>query len=137
MAYVPQAAACLLIPFNEIPHLFVVLNDPCKDGQCLLVMLSSIKEGKHHDKACVLGKGDHDFIQVPTYVVYRLANTASARHIGNMVDKKFYTDKGVMKGEVFDQIVAGIFSSDETRGFVINYARSVGLKPPEKAPAKP
>ena len=123
MAYVPSARACLLIPFNDVPHLFVVLNDPCKDGQCLLVMLSSVKEGKPHDKTCVLNKGDHEFVDRPTFVVYRLANTVNAKHIGAMVDKKLYVKKQVMKEEAFVKIVQGLHASDEAKPFAISYAK--------------
>lgn len=127
MAYVPYCRASLLIPFNDVPHLFVVMNDPCKDGLCLLVMLSSVKEGKAHDKSCVLNEADHEFIKHPTYVVYRLANTVNSNHITSMVAKKFYVEKADVTTEVFNQIVDGLYASDETRPFVISYAQSVGL----------
>lgn len=127
MSYSPYRRACLLIPFHDAPHLFVVLNDPCKDENCLIVMISSIKENRKHDDTCVLNKGDHEFIVKPSYVVYRLAETALASHISNMVAKRFYTIKQDCSETLYDKIVDGLTASDETRPRIIKYADSVGL----------
>ena len=90
-------------------------------------MLSSNKDGKHHDPSCVLEKGSHDFIDKPTHVVYRLANTVGAVHISNMVERKFYTPKDDMSDEVFSKVVTGFYASDETRPFAIEYAKKNGI----------
>jgi hypothetical protein len=130
MAYVPACGDCLLIPFDNVPHLFVVMNDPCKDKLCLLLMVSSIKKDRHHDTACLLNAGDHPFINKPSFVVYRLAQTTPAGHIGNMVAKKYYTQKGVLDEKVFDRIVMGLEASENTRPAMFEYAESVGLVEP-------
>jgi hypothetical protein len=127
MPYKPSCGDCLLIPYNNVPHLFVVMNDPCKDKLCLLVMVSSIKENRHHDDACILKKGDHDFISRRSYVVYRLAETSLASHITNMVEKNFYVRKGTLSNEVFNRIVDGLETSSETRPTMLKFAREVGL----------
>lgn len=124
MAYVPYRRATLLIPVNDIPHLFIVMNDPCSDGLCLLAMVSSIKPKKFHDTACVLKQGDHEFVKKDSFIVYRIAETTSALHISNMVGKKFYTCKADMIAAVFKRVVDGIFVSDETRPSVISYAEA-------------
>ncbi|GAB9205978.1 hypothetical protein BDS110ZK18_22570 [Bradyrhizobium diazoefficiens] len=127
MAYVPYRQACLLRPFNEKPHLFAVLNDPCGEGLCLSVMVSSIKEGRNHDKACILDPGDHEFIKVPSYLVYRLAETDAVTHISAMVEKKYYITKDNVSDEVFKRIVAGLHASDEVRPRIVSYAKKNGI----------
>lgn len=127
MSYSPYVRACLLIPFNDKPHLFVVLNDPCEDELCLLVMFSSNKDGKYHDPACVLQKGAHEFIDKATHVVYRLANTIAASHISNMVEKRYYIPKEDLSVETFAEVVSGLHSSDETKPFAIKYAKKNGI----------
>ena len=54
MGYRPHKKAGLLIPFNEVPHLFVVLNDPDSDDQCLLVMATSINDADTKGSSIVL-----------------------------------------------------------------------------------
>lgn len=127
MPYSPHRRACLLIPFNDNPHLFVVLNDPCKDGYCLLVMVSSIKNDRPYDGACLLNQGEHEFIAHPSYVVYRLANLARAIHISNMVDKKYYIEKPDIEEEIYERVITGLIASDETRPRIIEYAKNVGI----------
>lgn len=127
MPYAPYRGACLFIPYNDVPHLFVVLNDPCKDGLCLLVMASSIKQNRHHDSACLLDKGDHDFITKPTYIVYRIAYQARAVHISGLVEKGYYKIADDASDDLLQRVTQGLFVSDELTGTMDKYARSVGL----------
>lgn len=123
--YVPHRRACFLRPYNDVPHLFVVLNDPCKDGQCLCVMLSSVKPNRKHDAACMLKAGDHEFIKAETYLVYRLAEVERAEHITKMVGLNYYVLKSDMSEEAFAKVLAGLHSSDETRPRLITYINDV------------
>jgi len=127
MAYVPYKRASLLIPFHNSPHLFILLNDPCEQGLCLSVMISSIKQNKPYDAACVLEPGVHEFITLKSSVVYRQAETPAAKHIGNMVDRKYYTVKADVSEDLFKKVVSGLFASDNTRPRIITYANGVGL----------
>ncbi len=122
MPYSPYEMAGILMPYHDNPHLFAVMNDPCPEGQCLVLMITSIKENRYHDPTCVLGVGDHSFIRHPSWVAYRLAEMTSARHIGNMVDKKYFISKDDWTADVFNRIAAGIYSSDDTRRAVERYA---------------
>ena len=128
MSYVPYRRASLLIPFHNSPHLFILLNDPCKDGMCLAVMVSSIKQNRIYDPACVLEPGVHEFITVRSSVVYRQAETPMAQHIANMVARKYYSVKADFTEDLFNKVVSGLFVSDNTRPRIIAYAKSVGLK---------
>jgi len=127
MAYLPHARACLSIPFNEVPHLFVVLNDPCPAGECLLVMVSSIKDNRIHDAACVLDDGDHPYVDRPSYMVYRMAETMQAARISKMVELKYYEQRVNMDPAIFDKICAGLFASEETKLRIIKYAKAQGI----------
>lgn len=127
MAYQPYRGATLLIPYNNAPHLFAVLNDPCKDGLCLLVMLTSIKEGRVHDPACTFAGGEHEFINKPSYILYRMAEHVMARHISNMVEKGYYTPKADLDAAQLARVTAGLFDSEETRLKMIKYATACGL----------
>lgn len=127
MGYTPYELAGFLGPYGDTPHLFTVMNNPCKHGLCMALMVSSIKEGRSHDKSCILDVGDHEFIKRPTYVVYRLAITARAAHVGNMVDKSLYIPKEDWKLSVFKRIADGLHASLETPFGMIRYARENGI----------
>lgn len=121
--YTPHRGACILIPFNEVPHLFVSLNDPCpEDDHCLFVMLTSVKDRRAFDEACVFEGGEHPFIKQRTYVLYRLAETQPARRIINMVQKRYYVPKEDESDQMLTQIISGLEKSDETRMRIIRYA---------------
>lgn len=127
MTYAPYRKATLLIPFNDAPHLFVVMNDPDADGLCLLIMLTSIKAGKSSDKTCSLDAGCHPFVQHPTFALYRLADHSPAVHISNMVEKKYYVPKDDVSQALYDQIRDGMYASDETKSRIINYGQRLGI----------
>lgn len=126
MADPPYKGSAFLAPYNDELHLFVAMNDPDKGGQCLLLMVTTIRK-RRHDPACVIQAGEHEFIRHPSYVLYRTAETALARHITNMIDKKIYVPKADVSQELFEKLANGIFDSDEIRPRVIAYARSAGI----------
>lgn len=127
MGYRPHKRAALLIPYNDVPHLFVVMNDPDQEGDCLLIMATSVKQGRKFDGACTLASGCHSFITHPTYMLYRMANCVSATHIGKMVDKKYYSQKADVTQALFKQIGDGLFDSDETPQRIISYAEAIDI----------
>jgi hypothetical protein len=124
MPYSPYEMAGLLMPYNDAPHLFAVMNDPCPDGQCLVLMVTTLKAGRYHDPACLLNVGDHPFIRHPSWIAYRIAETPRAAHVGNMVDKKLFIPRDDWTPAVFNRLAAGIYNSDDTRGGIIKYANA-------------
>lgn len=127
MTWAPYKGACLLIPFNDVPHLFVVLTDPCVDGMFLAVMVTSIKAGRTHDPTCEFAGGEHGFIVKPSYILYRLADTISARHAASMVAKGYYSAKPDLSPAELKRVTDGLFDSDETKRRIMNYATAQGL----------
>lgn len=125
--YVPYRSASFLGPINEVHHLFAVLNHPCVERECLLVNVTSIKPAKYFDPACVLDVGDHPFIQHPSYMLYRLANTMAAGRITKMVGLKYYLTREDWGSAVFQRILDGIRASDDTPKRIINYADANGI----------
>lgn len=118
----PYELASYLGPYGETPHLFAVMNDPCKDGLCMTIMMSTIKADRSYDTTCVLNPGDHSFIVKPTQVVYRLATTMRADHINNMMAKHIYVQREDWLPAVFNQIAAGIHASDNISQGMVRYA---------------
>lgn len=127
MTYVPYRTAGLLIPFNEVPHLFAVMNDECASGMCLTIMITSIRDGKYHDPACVLDVGDHPFIQHPSYLLYRMSETVLAKRITSLVGKNYYIPKDDFDPSVFGRIANGIRASDDTPIRIVRYADEIGI----------
>ena len=96
-------------------------------GQCLTVMVTSIKEGRAYDAACVLDVGDHPYITKRSYLLYRMADAQLADHISKMVELSYYEVNEDMGAEVFERIARGLFDSEEVKMRVIRYANSVGI----------
>jgi hypothetical protein len=125
--YAPYKGATILAPYNEVPHLFVVMNDPCKDGLCLLVMVTSIKPNKHYYSACILDVGDHPFLRHPSHVLYRMAEPVRMTHIVKMVDLHYYTPKDDLDASIFSRVAGGVYASDDTPLRIIRYAKANGI----------
>ena len=127
MAQLPYKSGGLLIPFNPELHLFCILNDPCASRLCLVTMITTIYDGRHHDPACVIDVGDHPFIRHPSYLLYRAADTLRASQIVSLIDQKYYIPREDFEAAVFKRIRDGLFASDETKRWAINYARDLRI----------
>ena len=121
--------ATLLIDYMGGPHLNVVLHGVEPDGLHLLAPISSVKEGRFTDRACVLEAGDHEFLKRESYVVYAKMHEIRTRHIVRMVVAKIYEPKGLLSGDVFARVVNGVFKSDEVRTRRVDEIRRSGLLP--------
>ena len=90
-------------------------------------MVTTIYEDKIHDPACILDIGDHPFIKHKSYISYRGAEIASAHKIDKFLRSGYYKPKEDFSDIVLDRIVNGLFNSDDTRRYVMEYADRVGL----------
>lgn len=123
----PYERGGMLAPFHDKPHLWIVMNDGCSAGQCLVIMISTIYASRPHDPACVLDVGDHDFLDHPSYAVYRLAETPTVARVQALLARGYYKPKEDFPAATFARIAKGIFASDETRRRIVTYAETVGL----------
>lgn len=126
MNYSTYKKGTLLIPSGpkkDGSHLFVVMTNRCSENCHLLLSISSIKEGVAFDNTCELQVGEHSFIKVPSYVVYRLPEKRSAEHIEKCVKGWLFHPREDMSDMTFDRMFAGIFASDFSPMWVIKYAR--------------
>ncbi len=78
MTFKPQKKATLLMPSGppddpERRHLWVILTDSCQHEANLLVNVSTLRDGRFHDPACILEPGEHKRITVRSWIEYRRA----------------------------------------------------------------
>lgn len=98
-------------------HLFAILIEPLAvDGygsqpMVLMVPVCTLHDGLNVETCCVLGPGDHPFIQRPSYLDYRLSRLEQVSHIEKMVQKGQYSAKEAFDGTVLHRIVAGALES--------------------------
>lgn len=69
--------------------ILAVFKDPAVAGvQCSFVTITSVQKHKVIDKACLLDKDDHgDFIHIPSFAYYKMANIKSERQILAMINQ--------------------------------------------------
>lgn len=127
MNYIPYRKASLLIPFNDAPHLFAVMNDQCRNNMCLIIMITSLREGKYHDPACILDIGDHSFIKHRSYLLYRMAEVTRIDRISRLVSKNYYIPRDDFLEGTFKRISDGIRLSDDTPLRIFRYADANGI----------
>lgn len=123
----PYRAAGILMPYNDVPHLFAVMNEPRTDGLCLTLMVTSVKPNRPHDPTCILNTGDHSWLTHESYILYRTVNQTRIAHLDNMLARGYYTFDSYFPEHSFARIAAGISASDDTPGSMIRYARGLGF----------
>jgi hypothetical protein len=122
MSYVPYKGGTLLVPSGPSGlHLFAILTNKCQNGFHLLVSVTSIKEGKSHDPACVYTSGEHPFITHDSYALYRLAEQKRSEAISSGVEKGYFIPKDDMPTQCLNRICDGIAKSEFVSPWVIEY----------------
>ncbi len=125
MNYAPYKRGTILIPSgpkSDGSHLFVVMTNACPQNLHLLLSISSIKERVAYDDTCILYKGEHEFIKVPSFVVYRLPERKPATTIQKCVNGWLFHPRADMDEKVFQRIFDGIFKSDFSPAWTLKYA---------------
>lgn len=98
-------------------HLFAILLDPITvDGygsqpQVLLASVESIKPGIILDDSCLLGPGDHPFIEHDSFVNYRHTRLETARHIEARINDGVFVLKEPCSPELIRRIIQGAMQS--------------------------
>lgn len=122
MPFAIEKRSTLLIPSGPSQHVFVVLTNPCGDGQVLLVNISSIKPDQFHDPACEIAGGAHPSIPNDSFVSYKHALAMPVAKIQKFLDSWYYHPKEpVSDDSLFERICAGIEKSEFTPFRIMKY----------------
>jgi hypothetical protein len=127
MTYVPYPGGTFLIrsgPNAGQMHLFAVVTRMCSAGSHLLLSVASIRDGRHHDPACRIEAGWHDFIDRPSYVVYGDPQQRPAALISNYVDKGAYIPKADLSLPLLERFLIGLTVSDFARPWALRYCQA-------------
>lgn len=90
-------------------HLFVILTNPCSNGNNLIVPVCSATG--RHDNTCLIGPGDHDFFKHLSFVFYAQMSCANGEKIRKEVIEGNFTYMGVLEEKIFARVCAGVASS--------------------------
>lgn len=122
--FLPMKRATLLIPSGPIAnphqkHLFILLTDPTENPDTgtkdvLMVSISSIKPGMHHEQTCLLYPGDHPFIKWDSFVSYRTARIEMAQKVQNGVAQGVFIPKDPIDGAILARVCQGLMDSRQT-----------------------
>jgi hypothetical protein len=109
--FVPLKRATILLatPKQGNEHLFIVLTNPNKAKEVLIINITS--SDKFYDKSCVLEKGDHSFIKHKSYIAYRYCNIIHADKLKDLVIRTYEP----INQETLDRIVKGLYKSRHTK----------------------
>lgn len=99
-------------------HLHVVVNDPCKNGLNLLVVVNSHYDGC--DETCVLDSG-HDFIKHLSFIKYARADTVETDLLVRSVKEGIVSYEGLFDDAEFTRICDGVLTSPHTKPRVKQY----------------
>lgn len=118
-AWTCRKGASLLIPSgpNEKRHLFALMLDPVQvNGKgsrpcVLMACVVSVKDGVQHEDCCLLGPGDHPFIQHDSFVDYRFTRLEFADDVQGRVQDGTFIEKDDCSPELLKRIVAGALKS--------------------------
>ncbi len=122
MSYVPYPKATFLVPTSDTQkHLFLVITKPCSANCHLLLSITSVRSGSHHDATCEFTGGEHEFIRHHSYVLYARAEQKNSVAISKMVHTGYYHAKDDFKDEHFLRVCNGIAKSQFVKPWVVKY----------------
>jgi hypothetical protein len=111
-----QKKSSLLIPSGpphdrDRKHLFVLITDRCANHSHLGVPICTIEPGVWHDDACVLNAGCHEFLELPSFAMYRFAKIMHHALVSRRVDLNEFIPKADVSDEVCEIIRNGLLES--------------------------
>ncbi len=108
--FVPVKQLTVHIPnTGATGHLFIILTNKCANGQHLLVPVCT--QRKKFDRACLLGKGDHKFINDPSYIQYSNAALYESQILIKQVNSGVISYEGLLDEKVFAHVCNGVENS--------------------------
>jgi hypothetical protein len=114
---------CFLMPNQltsgeEISHLHFLLTGALEiergSKEVLVASISSWKGTQQDDPGCILVAGDHQRVKHKSYVVYSKSEICSVSTLIAKQKTGIIQPQGVLRTELFDQIIVGLFKSDRT-----------------------
>ena len=121
MPYVPAIKDSLLIPSGQGNHLFIVITPACRWRHHLLVSISTVRG--IHDPSCLIKPGEHRFVKVDSYAVYRLARTESVDRLARCVDNRVFTLHDPISDDLLDRLRDGLSTSNFVSPRILKYYR--------------
>lgn len=114
-----KKGASLLIPSGpeNKKHLFALMLDPVLvDGygtrlHVLLACVTSVTDGVQGEDCCLLGLGDHPFIDHDSYVDYRFTRLEPVEHLQGRVLEGTFIEKEPCSPELIKRIIQGALKS--------------------------
>lgn len=106
-------------------HLMVLLSDPVgPPGLVLTVDICTVGHARP-DPTCILKPGDHDFLTASeSFVYYRdLREDITAQRLIDGVSRGQFVDKGLMRVDVFERVIAGVYTSRFAAPFARNFLK--------------
>ena len=125
--FVAAQRATLLIPSGPAHdlarhHLFICLNDPHgPPRQVLLASVCTVPQAAPCDTTCILQPGDHEFIKHQSYVAYAKCRLLDEAALIRGVQGGVMRDKGLIAQPVFDRIMHGLYQSNYTKPYMIEF----------------
>lgn len=131
MTFQPQKKATLLMPSGppddpERKHLWIILTDPCPDDANLLVNVSTLRDGRFHDPACIMEPGEHKRVTVRSWIEYRRARAMHSAALVKGEAAWHYRRAEPVTDALFDRICKGLMVSDFTPNRMKKYFRGEG-----------
>jgi len=90
-------------------HLWIVINDPNVNGDCVIVNFTSWRQDK--DQACVLELGDHPYIRRKTCVNYKDAKHMDQTKLDTLVASKGLKRHDPVSQPLLQRIREGVYES--------------------------
>lgn len=115
--FIATRQATVLVPSGtadrpDLKHLFILLNDPHGEEQLVLIVsISTLRPGLHHDPTCLLYPDDHPFIRHPSFVRYGMARLEPAEKLQKGVRLGVLIPRTPMERSVFTRICNGVCES--------------------------
>jgi hypothetical protein len=107
-------------------HLWIIVSEPDASGQVILVNLTTWAGKSDDDPACIINKGEHEFVHHKTYVSYIDTRFASIKQLESLARQKWLTMYPDASKVLLKKIWGGAEKSIHTKGKYLSLLRSQG-----------
>lgn len=104
-----SAGDCFKYIQKREPHLWVVISDPERDSNVLIVNLTTFRH--HKDDTCILNQGDHPFVQHETCINYACGEVPTGGHLADLMNRERIKLQDRMSPDILKRIQDGALTT--------------------------
>lgn len=100
---------------DVLPHLWMVISDPQKSRNEVLIVNLTTVQGSNVDTTCIVRRGEHPFVSRDSFVYYAEARCTREADLEALLIRKMLSESAILSAELLEKVTRGAVESPHTK----------------------